>query len=58
MQENRHPSVAADARKTPMTPKRGKAIQVAIDKKGHKTARDEAFKGRVMRTVAGKHGKS
>lgn len=54
MQEKRHSSVVANARKTPMTPERGKAIQVAIDKKGHKTAEDEAFKGRVMRTVAKK----
>ena len=54
MQEKRHSSVVANARKTPMTPERGKAIQRAIDKKGHKTAGDEAFKGRVMRTVAKK----
>lgn len=57
MQEKRHSSVVANARKTPMTPERGKAIQRAIDKKEHRTAGDEAFKRRVMRTVAGKHRK-
>ena len=57
MLKKAHSSALSDSRKIPMTLDRASEIQSDVDRKLHKTVRDEAFKKRTTRAADKNHRK-